>query len=107
MNLKLNRVGGLTRARTLRDFCLATGKALLVMDAGGSVLSDTAAAHLAQTVPAESCIGTWSSQEMVSVDPAPGQGARNVGGALGTPDLPGLGVEPEAAVLGEPFAVLE
>jgi len=105
VNIKINRVGGLTRARRLRDFCLATGISMLIMDSGGTVLSDTAVAHFAQAIPAASCLGTWSCQEMVSVDPAPGQGARNVDGCFLAPDLPGIGVEPEASRLGEPFAV--
>lgn len=36
VNIKINRVGGLTRARRLRDFCLATGISMLIMDTGGS-----------------------------------------------------------------------
>jgi hypothetical protein len=42
---------------------------------------------------------------MVSVDPAPGQGARNVDGCFSAPDLAGLGVEPELTLLGEPVAI--
>ena len=33
---KINRVGGLTKARRIRDFCLQTGIAMLIMDSGGS-----------------------------------------------------------------------
>lgn len=105
VNIKLNRVGGLTRARRLRDFCLATGITMLIMDTGGTVIADTAVAHFAQTIPAPSCLGTWSCQEMVAVDPAPGQGVRNLDGCFSAPDLPGLGVEPDLALLGEPDAV--
>jgi cis-L-3-hydroxyproline dehydratase len=47
----------------------------------------------------------WSCQEMISVDPAPGQGARNVKGCFVAPDKPGLGVEPDPAILGQPVAV--
>jgi len=94
VNIKLNRVGGLTKARRMRDICLATGISMLIMDTGGSVLSDTGVAHFAQTIPAASCLGVWSCQEMVSVDPAPGQGARNVDGCFSAPAEPGLGVEP-------------
>jgi L-alanine-DL-glutamate epimerase-like enolase superfamily enzyme len=107
VNIKINRVGGLTKARRMRDLCLATGITMLVMDTGGSVLSDTAVAHFAQTIPASSCLGAWSCQEMVNVDPAPGQGARNVDGCFSAPDLPGLGVEPELARLGAPLAVYQ
>ena len=105
VNIKINRVGGLTRARRLRDFCLASGITMLIMDTGGTVLADTAVAHFAQTIPRASCLGVWSCQEMVSVDPAPDQGARNVEGCFSAPDLPGIGVEPELDALGEPVAV--
>ena len=42
---------------------------------------------------------------MITIDPAPGQGARNAEGCLTAPDLPGLGVEPDPAALGTPVAV--
>lgn len=105
INIKINRVGGLTKARRLRDYALEAGIAMLIMDTGGTVVADTAVAHLAQAIPAASCLGTWSCQEMISVDPAPGQGARNVAGCFTAPDAPGLGVEPDPAILGEPVAV--
>ncbi|NNE24955.1 MAG: mandelate racemase/muconate lactonizing enzyme family protein [Rhizobiales bacterium] len=107
VNIKLNRVGGLTKARALRDFCLSTGITMLVMDTGGSVLSDTAVAHFAQSIPQPSCLGVWSCQEMVSIDPAPGAGARNIDGCFTAPAGPGLGVEPDLAVLGTPVAAYE
>ena len=101
-NIKINRVGGLTKARRLRDQCLASGIAMLIMDTGGGVVADTAVAHLAQSIPAESCLGVWSCQEMVAVDVAPQRGARNIDGCFLAPELPGLGVEPELALLDNP-----
>lgn len=103
INLKINRVGGLTKARRLRDYALEAGITMLIMDTGGSVLSDTATAHLAQSIPPMSCLGTWSCQEMLTVDPAPGQGARNVDGCFIAPDQPGIGVEPNPDALGPPL----
>lgn len=107
VNIKINRVGGLTKARRLRDFCMATGITMLIMDTGGTVVSDTGVAHFAQTIPAPFCQGVWSCQEMVSVDPAPGLGVRNVDGCFSAPDLPGLGVEPELRLLGDPIAIYD
>jgi len=104
VNIKINRVGGLTKARQMRDFCLATGITMLIMETGGSVVADTAVAHLAQSIPAVSCLGVWSCQEMVSVDPAPSRGARNIDGYFTAPALPGLGVAPDLDVLGDPVA---
>ncbi len=105
VNIKINRVGGLTKAKRMRDYCLATGITMLIMETGGSVLADTVAAHLSQSIPAVSCLGTWSCQEMLTVDPAPGQGARNIDGCFTAPTLSGLGVEPDMTILGDPVAV--
>lgn len=105
VNIKINRVGGLSKARRLRDFCLASGIGLLIMETGGSVLADSAAAHLAQSIPTPHCLGSWACQDMISVDPAPGQGARNRDGNFDTPITAGIGVEPDLSLLGEPVAV--
>jgi len=107
VNIKINRVGGLTKARRIRDFCLATGITMLIMDTGGSVISDSGVSHLAQSIPQPYCLGVWSCQEMVSVDTAPGQGVRNIDGCFSAPELPGLGVEPDLSVLGDLFAVYQ
>ena len=107
VNIKINRVGGLTKARRLRDYCLGAGISMLIMDTGGSVLADTSTAHFAQSIPAVSCLGTWSCQEMLTVDPAPGQGARNIDGCFTAPDQPGIGVEPDIKILGDAVAIYE
>ncbi|MFP3462759.1 enolase C-terminal domain-like protein [Arthrobacter globiformis] len=100
------RVGGITRARWIRDICLEFGIPMLVMDMAGTVINDSAVAHFASTLPENRCIGTWSCQDMLTVDSAPDQGARNVNGKLTVPDGPGLGVEPDPAVLGSAFLVV-
>ncbi len=107
VNIKLNRVGGPTKARRIRDMALAHGIQIYVMATGGSVLADTEAAHLAQSIPTESRLGTWACQDMLSVDVAPGHGTRNENGDLRVSDAPGLGVEPDLDLLGEPTAIYE
>jgi len=103
--LKLNRVGGLTKARRIRDIALAHGIQMYVMATGGSVLADTEAAHMAQSVPREFRLGTWACQDMLTVDVAPGRGARNEYGKLTVGEAPGLGFAPDEERLGEPVAV--
>ena len=49
--IKLNRVGGLTKAARMRDIALAHGIDMFVMATGGSVLADCEALHLAATIP--------------------------------------------------------
>ena len=103
--IKLNRVGGLTKARRMRDVALAHGIQMYIMATGGSVLADTEAAHLAQSIPTPFRLGTWSCQEMLTYDVAPGLGARNMGGKLSVTDSPGLGFAPDEELLGDPVAV--
>ena len=105
--IKLNRVGGLTKAARMRDVALAHGIDMFVMATGGSVLADTEALHLAATIPDINCHAVWACQDMLTVDIADGRGPRNKAGHLHLPDEPGLGVEPNEDQLGHPVAVYQ
>lgn len=105
--IKLNRVGGLTKAARIRDIALAHGVDCFVMATGGSVLADTEALHLAATLPDDNLLGVWACQDMLSVDIAGGRGPRATDGHLRLTDAPGLGVHPDEAALGAPVAVYE
>lgn len=104
IGLKLNRVGGLTKARRIRDLSVAAGLRMNIEETGGSALADTAAVHLAQSTPASHRRGTWLCHDMLTVDPIRG-GARNQGGVTRIPGSPGLGGEPDLDLLGESVAV--
>jgi len=103
--IKLNRVGGLTRAARLRDVALAHGIDMFVMATGGSVLADAEALHLAATIPDAHCHAVWACQDMLTRDIAGGRGPRNTQGHLHLPETPGLGVHPDEDALGRPCAV--
>ncbi|MEM1383260.1 MAG: enolase C-terminal domain-like protein, partial [Pseudomonadota bacterium] len=105
--IKLNRVGGLTKAARMRDVALAHGIDCFVMATGGSVLADAEALHLAATLPDHARLGVWACQDMVSIDIAAGQGPRNRDGHLHLPEAPGLGVAPDEAALGRPSAIYD
>jgi L-alanine-DL-glutamate epimerase-like enolase superfamily enzyme len=105
--IKLNRVGGLTKAARMRDIALAHGIDMFVMATGGTVLADTEALHLAATIPDANCHAVWACQDMITVDIAGGRGPRNVAGHLHLPDAPGLGVHPDEAALGSPERIYE
>ena len=103
--IKINRVGGLTKARRMRDVAIAHGIQMFVMATGGSVLADTEAAHLAQSIPEEFIRACWSCQDMLTLDIAPGSGPRTKDGLITITETPGLGVVPDESLLGEPVAV--
>ncbi len=103
IGLKLGRVGGLTKARRIRDFCIARGIRMNIEDTGGSVIADTAAVHLAQSTPTSHRRATWLCHDMITVETARG-GSRNRGGATMAPTAPGLGVDVDVEALGAPLA---
>ena len=108
INIKINRVGGLTKARVIRDIALNSGIQVLVMESGGSVVADTAAAHLAQTVRPEFLVGTWLCHDMLADEVAPPEsGARNRRGFAPAPEAPGIGAAPDEDLLGAAAAVFE
>ena len=104
-NIKINRVGGLTKARRIRDLAIAHGIQIYVMATGGSALADAEAAALAQSTPEEFRLGCWACQDMLTVDVAPRRGPRSENGELFVPNEPGLGFAPDEALLGDPVAV--
>ncbi|MDJ0639519.1 MAG: mandelate racemase/muconate lactonizing enzyme family protein [Paracoccaceae bacterium] len=103
--IKLNRVGGLTKAARMRDIALAHGIDMFVMATGGSVLADAEALHLAATIPDAHCRAVWACQDMLTIEIAGGRGPRNQNGYLHLPEAPGLGVHPDEDALGAPMAV--
>jgi len=105
VKVKPNRLGGLTRARQVRDFGVSVGWQMHIEDVGGTVLVDTAAMHLAHSTPEANRLASWIAHDHLVDDIAPGQGSRNESGMTAAPALPGLGVEPELEQLGEPVAV--
>ena len=107
VKVKPNRLGGLSRARQVRDLGLAVGWRMHVEDTGGTVVADTAALHLALSTPEEHRLGSWLCQPHLEDDPAPGEGARSDEGNIRLPDAPGLGVAPDEEWLGEPWAVFD
>lgn len=107
VKVKPNRVGGLTKAKQIRDFGVSVGWQMHIEDLGGSALADTAAIHLASSTPEANRLASWLCHYHLSVDPVPGQGARNEHGKTIPPSAPGLGVVPDENILGKPIAIYE
>ena len=106
IGLKVGRVGGLSKARRMRDFCVNTGIKMNIEDTGGSKIADTAAVHLAFSTPAEFDRATWDSSQHHSVVTA-GGGYWLEQGRAKLSDTPGLGIEINLDVLGEAVAMFE
>lgn len=101
INLKINRVGGLTKARQFRDLCLHFGLAMTIEDAWGGEIATAAIAHLAHSLPKEFHFQSSAFHEYTEVEIA-GGGPVLKDGYMTVSTRPGLGVEPNMGALGEP-----
>jgi cis-L-3-hydroxyproline dehydratase len=105
VNIKISRVGGLTKAKLLRDLCEATGIVMTIEDSWGGDVATTAIAHLAGSTRPEFLFSSTDFNSYVDVsvaDDAP----RRKDGWLAVPSGPGLGIHVAAASLGKPVVVI-
>lgn len=103
IGLKISKNGGLTRGRRHRDICLAAGYTVSVQETTGSDIAFAAIVHLGQTVPERNLRSVLECRDIVSLKTADGP-FEVVNGLVKAPTLPGLGITPRLAVLGEPIA---
>jgi len=101
VNLKISKLGGLTKARQLRDLCVSTGIAMTLEDSWGGDITTAAIAHLAHSTPERLRFTSTDFNSYVTVSTAEGA-PRRVNGLMAAGDAPGLGVRPRAEVLGRP-----
>jgi L-alanine-DL-glutamate epimerase-like enolase superfamily enzyme len=101
VNLKISKVGGLTKARQIRDLCVSLGIAMTIEDTWGGDIITAAIAHLAQSTPAELLFSSTDFNSYVTLSIAEGAPKR-VNGRLAAPTGSGLGITPRLEVLGAP-----
>jgi L-alanine-DL-glutamate epimerase-like enolase superfamily enzyme len=104
VNLKISKLGGLTRTRQVRDLCVRLGIAMTVEDSWGGDMVTAAVAHLAHSTPPEFLFTSTDFNSYVTVSLADGAPQRK-NGRLSSSTQPGLGVEPKLDVLRKPVAV--
>lgn len=102
INLKISKVGGLTKARLMRDICVAAGVPMTIEDTWGGDIVTATIAHLALSTPEEFAFSATDFNSYGTVDFARGA-PRRQNGRMRPAEAPGLGVEPMMDVLGKPL----
>jgi len=102
INLKIGRVGGLTKARLMRDAAVELGLRLTIEDSWGGDIVTAAVSHLAAGVPAPSLFAAsymndWTLEHVAGYEPRSREGRGPV------PTGPGLGIEVDVDRLGTPL----
>lgn len=106
INLKISKVGGITKARQIRDLCISLGIAMNLEDTWGGDIVTAAIAHLAHSTPPRFLLASTDFNSYTPVAIADGAPRRR-SGRLAASTAPGLGVEGKLEVLGQPVAVYE
>jgi cis-L-3-hydroxyproline dehydratase len=102
VNLKVGKVGGLTRARLLRDLAQSLGVALTIEDTWGGDVATAAISHLAASTLPDELFSVSFVNDAVAEHVA-GHQPRSNGGEGSAPDGPGLGIDVDAEALGAPL----
>jgi L-alanine-DL-glutamate epimerase-like enolase superfamily enzyme len=99
VNLKISKLGGLTRTKQVRDLCVSTGIAMTLEDSWGGDITTAAIAHLAHSTPEEFRFTSTDFNSYVNVSTAEGA-PRREHGFMAASKSSGLGIEPRLDVLG-------
>lgn len=101
--LKISNLGGISKARRVRDYLIDNRIPVVSEDTWGGEITSAAVAHFAASTPEEYLI---NSTDLMNYNTrSTGIGGPSVeGGKLYATDTPGLGVEPDFESLGQPVA---
>ena len=99
VNLKISKLGGLTKAKQARDLCVSMGIAMTLEDSWGGDVTTAAIAHLAHSTPEPFRFSSTDFNSYVTVSNAVGAPMRD-NGFMAASSAPGLGVTPRADVIG-------
>lgn len=99
VNLKISKLGGLTKARQARDTCAAMGIAMTIEDSWGGDITTAAIAHLAHSTPEALRFTSTDFNSYVTVSNADGAPKREHGFMQASTN-PGLGIAPKFDVIG-------
>ncbi len=104
VNLKISKLGGLSKTRTLRDVCVELDIPMTIEDSWGGDITTAAIAHLAHSTPQRCRFSSTDFNDYVTIANAEGAPPR-AGGTMIASRQPGLGVVPDWGAWGEPVGV--
>lgn len=104
LNVKISRFGGISKMLQIRDLCQSLKVPVFLQDAGGTDIIIAAIAHMSHATPARILMSSWVGWQEIGLQTTK-QRLRVKDGYFYTTDAPGLGVDPDPEVLGEPKMV--
>jgi len=104
INVKISKLGGITKAKEVRDLCIRLNLGMCLEDTWGGDITTAAIAAMAHSTPEKyrfSSTDFNSYNTVCNADNAP----KRENGTFKASTEPGLGIQPRFDVLGDPVAV--
>ncbi|WP_434053910.1 MAG: enolase C-terminal domain-like protein [Roseibium sp.] len=102
--MKITRIGGLQQMAAFRDMCEALNLPHTCDDAWGGDIIAAACTHVAATVKPTLLEGVWLAEPMIETPYSENGGVRIRQGHIDLPSGPGLGVDVNESLFGDPIA---
>ncbi len=106
VNLKISRLGGLTKTKLMRDMCESLGIAMTLEDSWGGDVTTAAIAHLVGSTRPEFYFTSTDFNSYNNVHLAE-DAPRRKKGRLEVPVKPGLGIHVDEKQLGRPVVIIK
>jgi L-alanine-DL-glutamate epimerase-like enolase superfamily enzyme len=105
INIKISRVGGISKAVQLRNLCESLGTVMTIEDSWGGDITTATIAHLAGSTRPEFLFTSTDFNSYIDLSVAP-DAPRRREGRLGVPPGPGLGISVDEKTLGAPLVTV-
>lgn len=106
VNLKISKLGGITKIKLAKDFCVSQGIAMTLEDTWGGDIITAAIAHVAHSTPEQFRFTSTDFNSYVTKSIADGA-PKFDNGVMKASDQPGLGIEPIMSELGAALTVID
>ncbi len=105
VNIKISRLGGLTKSVQLRDLCASTGIAMTLEDSWGGDIATATIGHLVGSTPSPFLFTSTDFNSYNDLHVAP-DAPRRAEGRIAVPSGPGLGITVDEKLLGSPVVTV-
>jgi len=102
INIKISKIGGLSKAKLLRDLCIELGIAMTIEDSWGGDIATSAISHLAHSTPEKFRFSSTDFNSYNTVNYSKGAPQRENGSFIAS-NKSGLGIEVNKKKLGKPL----
>ena len=105
INIKISKIGGISKTKLLRDLCVELGIAMTIEDSWGGDIATSAISHLAHSTPEKYRFSSTDFNSYNSFSYSEGSPQR-INGKMKASDSYGLGVELDFSKIVEPEFVI-